>query len=228
MKKKHILFIALGLVVIGGGIFLLHPHKYTQTIVSEPTCTKDGNYQYKCWCGGSYIEEPESTGHAYENEVTVEATCIENGVNTYTCTVCEDSYTEEIESLGHDLQVDIKEVTCEEAGYEKNVCSRCDYTQEEVFEAFGHDYELAEESKTEKVYVCAICENSYTEKVKTKPQKSASAQNSGAANPSLTDDEMMRIALEMGCTTGIDTTGNTDVADWDRETSVDISGVILH
>lgn len=56
--------------------------------------------------------------------------------------------------------------------------------------------------------------------------------NSGAANPSLTDDELMRILLEAGATTGGDPTGNTEVIHTDPNAAanagIDTSGVTLH
>ena len=40
-------------------------------------------------------QEPVKTcDHVYESKVTKEATCTEAGVMTYTCSVCQDSYTE--------------------------------------------------------------------------------------------------------------------------------------
>ena len=39
--------------------------------------------------------------HDYESEVTTEATCTTDGVLTYTCSVCGDTYTETIDALGH-------------------------------------------------------------------------------------------------------------------------------
>ena len=53
-------------------------------------------------------------------------------------------------------------------------------------------------------------------------------RNLGAANPNITLENMIKIVWEMGATTGIDTMGNTEVAVSDRETTVDISNVILH
>ena len=39
--------------------------------------------------------------HNYTSEVTTYATCTENGVETFTCTKCSDSYTKAIEAYGH-------------------------------------------------------------------------------------------------------------------------------
>ncbi|MCD7917816.1 MAG: hypothetical protein LUF84_05095, partial [Clostridiales bacterium] len=86
------------------------------------TCTEDGVMTYTCACGDSYTEVIPATGHHYVNgvcivcgaeepgagehshsytaEVTVAATCTEDGVMTYTC-ACGDSYTEVIPATGH-------------------------------------------------------------------------------------------------------------------------------
>ena len=236
--KKKILATAIGLLVVGGGVYFGHPHNYKETVIAEPTCTTEGTLQYQCWCGNNYTEQPEALGHNYKSEITVEATCTENGVKIFTCTVCEDTYTEEIEALGHELSTDTKEATCEEFGYEKNVCSRCDYTQEEVFEALGHNYQLTEESKTEKVYVCNICEDSYTEKVKTKPQQPAPAQpdNSSAStgggySEAQRQADLQKLA-ELGAITGVEQTGKSYVDYTDpnaaEKAGIDLSGVTLH
>ena len=226
--NKNKIPIIVGVIVIAGAVYFGHPHKYKDTMITEPTCTTEGTMQYQCWCGNSYTEQLEALGHAYKNEITVESTCTENGVNTYTCTVCEDTYSEEIDALGHDLKVDTKEATCDEAGYEKNVCSRCNYVEEEVFEALGHNYELTEESKSEKVYVCNNCEDTYTEKIKSKASGTSSASAGGGfteAERNAIIQDMLKNGATMGGMTG---TENMHIADWDRETSVDISGVVLH
>ena len=44
---------------------------------------------------------PESCTHEYESKVTKDATCTAEGTLTYTCTLCEDSYTEAIKVTEH-------------------------------------------------------------------------------------------------------------------------------
>ena len=39
--------------------------------------------------------------HSYSSAVTKAATCESDGVMTYTCSLCTDSYTEVIKALGH-------------------------------------------------------------------------------------------------------------------------------
>ncbi len=70
--------------------------------------------------------------HNYESQVTTAATCTATGVRTYTCTICGNSYTEEIAALGHTnaaaVQENVVDSTCSATGsYDEVVyCSVCD------------------------------------------------------------------------------------------------------
>ena len=75
-------------------------------------------------CGNKECE------HSYSSAVTKAATCESDGVMTYTCSLCTDSYTEVIKALGHDeIKHEAKAPTCTEIGWDAyETCSRCDYT----------------------------------------------------------------------------------------------------
>ena len=64
--------------------------------------------------------------HTYKYQITKVATCTEMGIGTYTCSICGESYTEEIPALGHDYGdwTIIKEATYTEEGIEEQICSR--------------------------------------------------------------------------------------------------------
>ncbi|MCC8077999.1 MAG: leucine-rich repeat protein, partial [Oscillospiraceae bacterium] len=70
------------------------------------TCTEDGSYDsvtYCTVCGEELSRETvtvPATGHNYVSEVTKEATATQDGVTTYTCTECGDTYTESIPATG--------------------------------------------------------------------------------------------------------------------------------
>ena len=68
--------------------------------------------------------------HEYSKEETTAPTCLEDGVNTYTCKKCGDSYTETVNALGHDVKDhEAQAPTCAEVGWEAyEACSRCDYS----------------------------------------------------------------------------------------------------
>ena len=117
-----------------------HTHTLVKTEAVEATCTKDGKKEY--WscseCGKIFSDEEgtaevtdESTltvtakGHSWdEGKITTEPTCTETGVKTYTCSVCEETRTEEIKALGHDWSdwTVLKEATDNEAGIEVRTC----------------------------------------------------------------------------------------------------------
>jgi uncharacterized repeat protein (TIGR02543 family) len=105
--------------------------------------------------------------HTYEVASVVPATCTEKGLTTYVCSACGDSYTEDIEAIGHNYTPSVTDPTCTEAGYTTYTCSACDhsYTDDEV-EALGHKYEaeVTDPTCTEAgytTYTCA-CGDSYT------------------------------------------------------------------
>ena len=70
-----------------------------------PTC-KDPGYteSSKCSDCGKVLKEAEEIGasgkHTYESDIKA-PTCTELGLNTFTCSVCGDSYTEDIPTLDH-------------------------------------------------------------------------------------------------------------------------------
>ena len=60
-------------------------------------------------CGGrgdGGMPSPEKCTHEYESKVTKDATCTAEGTLTYTCSLCEDSYTEAISAKGHTEVID--------------------------------------------------------------------------------------------------------------------------
>ena len=87
----------------------------------------------------------------YEFETTIEATCTQTGVATYTCTLCGGSYTVEIAALGHDLDdgTVTKAPTCTEAGIVTYTCQRegCDHTESAEIAALGHELTFVEAVK---------------------------------------------------------------------------------
>ena len=69
-------------------------------------------------------------------------TCTEDGYITFTCSVCEDSYTEAGESArGHDYQSTVTAPTCTEQGYTTHTCHCGDTYKDKYTAAIGHDYQ---------------------------------------------------------------------------------------
>lgn len=74
---------------------------------TEATCKEDGHVDRVCSsCGASEQVRviPKTNEHKWDaGKVTVEPTCDGKGVKTFTCTVCNETKTEEIAALGHDF-----------------------------------------------------------------------------------------------------------------------------
>lgn len=142
-------------------------HTYETQIVTEATCSAEGEMKFTCSkCGDTYTEKVAATGkHSYESEVTKEATCEAEGENTFTCSECGDTYVEMIPALGHSYETKVKsEATCIEPGEIEYVCSVCGDTYTEVLPAKGHsegEWTVTKESGLftpgEKVKKCNVC-----------------------------------------------------------------------
>lgn len=84
----------------GGGSSHHHRYIYDETIIKEPTCTESGEKTLSCSCGQTTTETVPALGHDYRSEITKPATETEDGVKTFTCTRCGDTYTEIIPKTG--------------------------------------------------------------------------------------------------------------------------------
>ena len=73
--------------------------------------------------------------HSYD-KTTVDATCTETGLITYTCE-CGDSYTEDIPATGHSYDKTTVDATCTETGLITYTCE-CGSSYTEVIKATGH------------------------------------------------------------------------------------------
>lgn len=128
-------------------------HKYT-SVVTEPTCTKQGYTSRICsQCDDIYIDsEVDTLGHDYVAEV-VDPTCTEQGYTAHTCSRCDDTYTDgEVDALGHrpgEWIVDQEPAPGVE-GSKHIGCTICGETLEtEVIEALPVDTESETETSTE-------------------------------------------------------------------------------
>ena len=86
---------------------------------------------------------PEYCNHQWDaGIVKTEATCEEKGEMIYTCTLCGETKSEEIEALGHEWSEweVLKEAGCEESGVQARECGRCKAIENEDIPAMGHDY----------------------------------------------------------------------------------------
>ena len=114
---------------------VIHAKGHTEVIdpAVEPTCTAPGKTAgAHCSVCGTVIkaqEEIPAKGHSWnEGEITTAPTCVNAGVKTYTCTVCNATKTEAIDATGHTpVEVAEQPATCTEAGHKAGTkCSVCE------------------------------------------------------------------------------------------------------
>ncbi len=142
-------------------------------IVETATCSEDGYKIKKCtMCGEeTHRETIPASGHRYEESIVTEPTCEGVGTKRFTCSVCGDSYDEEIAANGHKIKLIRKEPTCTSLGNEQSQCEVCGNMIGEMtfIPKLPHDY--AEEVVVEptcvkegtKRYTCSSCGDSYDE-----------------------------------------------------------------
>ncbi len=90
----------------------------------------------------------EVGGHDYQLTESQAATCTEDGWNTWTCSKCGDSYTEELAALGHSYGCETTPATCTEAGCEVYTCEHCGDSYTVALPALGHSYEVTTATAT--------------------------------------------------------------------------------
>ena len=133
-----------------------------------PTCTATGLTEGKhcSVCNEVLVAQTvvDALGHNYVGTETQAPACTADGVMTYTCSDCDDSYTEAIKAPGHTLvAVEAKAATCTEDGYEAyEYCSVCDYTTFKAVEKLGHKYDAVVTAPTctaqgYTTYTCSVC-----------------------------------------------------------------------
>ncbi len=82
----------------------------------------------------------KATGHNYNEKITRAATCTRSGLKTYTCTVCNESYTENIPIIDHDYKSEIiKEPTNTSTGLRTYTCTVCGDKYSEVLPIYSEN-----------------------------------------------------------------------------------------
>lgn len=151
-------------------------HKWKKDETVAPTCTGQGYTLYVCQNDGSHTDKRDykkALGHDWDDGVvTTPATCTENGVKTYTCTVCKTTRTEPIDKTEHTpIVVPAKAATCTKTGLtEGSKCQRCEkiLTAQETIPALGHDWNTTSTGvdncvnvsfrhENETITLCPIC-----------------------------------------------------------------------
>lgn len=98
------------------------------------------------------LGKEEAHTHEYEKTVTDEPTCTAGGSALYTCS-CGDSYTEELDELGHDMQKSAEvPANCSQYGYITYKCTRCPKKTNESLKPIGHIW--GEEVESSRLILC--------------------------------------------------------------------------
>ncbi len=164
-------------------------HNWKVSNREDPTCGKDGYIDYICMvgkCGATFRHTLPATGQHTWNEgvVTKEPTCTELGVRTFTCTVCHNTRTEDIEAPGHEYGewVIDRDATCIEEGSKHRDCIRSDATQTESIPATGqHQWKVLSTTAATcgqdgtVTYQCEVCNETKTETLNATGQHSYGA-----------------------------------------------------
>ena len=164
-------------------------HNWKVSDRQEPNCGKDGYIEYTCMvdhCGTTFRHTLPATGQHTWNEgvVTKEPTCTELGVRTFTCTVCHNTRTEDIEAPGHEYGewVIDRDATCVKEGSKHRDCVRGDATQTESIPATGqHQWKVLSTTAATcgqngtVTYQCEVCNETKTETLNATGQHSYGA-----------------------------------------------------
>ena len=115
-----------------------------------------------------------TNGHTWELSSTT-ATCLADGVETYTCKVCKTIKTENVSAYGHDLlQSSYTAPTCKTNGEEVSKCSRCGFESKQTLLVVDHDYQVKFTTpstctvKGSQTLECSMCHETKTEALELK------------------------------------------------------------
>ena len=111
-------------------------HNYTETILSQPSCTHAGLSVFACSvCGKTYKKTEEKIEHLFGKWDTIPATCTKDGAETRSCTVCATTETNVLKASGHQYVETKVDGNCKELPHIIYTCSVCNdsytvYTEE--------------------------------------------------------------------------------------------------
>lgn len=104
--------------------------------------------------------------HSYEVTKTVAATCTSNGLVTYTCSVCDDTYIKQTEKAAHNYTTTVVAPTETEQGYTLHTCTVCQTSYKDNYTDF---IDPGKASITGNVDISGIdCKNAISINVKPK------------------------------------------------------------
>ena len=144
------------------GIEVIHIHNGEE---SDKRGFDENNHWYICdTCKNGY----DYAAHTWDDgKVTKEATCTEDGVRTYTCTVCEMTKTEKIAATGHSFDAS-KWTTDEDSHWHAATCEHTGEVKDKAAHSWDAGKATKEATCTEdgvRTYTCTVCEMTKTEKI---------------------------------------------------------------
>lgn len=132
-------------------------HLWLPDGTTPASCFSDGSTDYYCRYTHNLIDKgctqfEEHTKHeviprlehSYTITYSQELTHTQDGITTYTCTRCGDSYSETEKAEGHTFEeIGVREVSCTSGGGTEYKCTVCgEVFFDELTPALGHDYEV--------------------------------------------------------------------------------------
>lgn len=186
-------------------------HSYGEWVVSTPAgCTNPGVQTRSCHlCGSVERSDIPALGHHYASAVTKEATETEEGIRTYTCSQCGDTYTEPIAKLPsthkHNYSSTVTlDASCTQAGVLTYSCP-CGDSYTEPIPALGHSYtsqitkEATEAEAGVRTYRCSRCQDTYTEAIPKLPSSHKHSYSSAVTKqPSCTEKGLKTYSCSCG------------------------------
>ncbi|MBR2591261.1 MAG: hypothetical protein IKE65_10150 [Clostridia bacterium] len=123
-------------------------HEFVPQTVA-PTCTAGGCVRHICEKCGYYYDTDAvpASGHQWDaGVITKPASCDVNGIRTYTCTVCQQTKTENISALEHEPVLRYVEPTDQAAGGVYFECENCGKFWSAVYSETLGDYDIPDET----------------------------------------------------------------------------------
>ena len=209
-------------------------HDYVSEVTQDATCTEKGIITYICSrCSDTYSEEIEPIGHDYVQEEIEKA-----GYIREVCTRCKEVVERKDEEFWKNIitmyVLENSDIYIE-ASTDSAVLGSLKKGDSVTVSKVGEWDELVMDDGTVGYVrgdLLSDTNPSESAPVDTKTETTTSTNNEPPASTPTTQEEyanrFAKWAEENGATTGGDPTGVTGVATYDRETSVDISGVTLH
>ena len=113
----------------------------------------------------SFLFNSECKHEFDKGTVTLEPTCLNEGVLTKTCNLCNESITEKIPALGHDIKESVEvAANCAHEGKKILECKRegCDYFEEVTLNKTDHSYYYESLNSNEHLEKCHNCDYTVT------------------------------------------------------------------